>query len=48
MFSSVEDEDYVKFETYVEIEAPMWMELRLHKYVVFNRHFSEGMLRFRR
>jgi hypothetical protein len=43
MCSSVEDEVCVKFETNVEIEAPMWMELRLHKYVAFNRHFSEGM-----
>ena len=30
MYSSFEDEDYVQFQINIEIEAPMWMELRLH------------------
>jgi len=43
MCSSFEDEDYIKFQTNIEIEAPMWMELRLHEPVAFNGHFSEAM-----
>jgi hypothetical protein len=43
MCSSFEYEDYVKFQTKIEIEAPMWMELRLHKHVAFNGYFSEAM-----
>jgi len=44
MRNSFEDEDYVKFQTDIEIEAHMWMELRFHKHVAFNRHFSEAVL----
>ena len=43
MCSSFEDEDYVKFQTNIEIEAPMWMELRRHKRVAFNGHFPKAM-----
>jgi hypothetical protein len=43
MRNSVEDEDYVKFQTNIEIDAPMWMQLRFHKHVAFSRHFSEAM-----
>ena len=43
MRNSVEDEDYVKFQTNIEIDAPMSMQLRFHKHVAFIRHFSEAM-----
>jgi len=43
MCSSFEDGDYVKFQTKIEIETPMWMELRLHKHDAFNGYFSEAV-----